>query len=413
MTSLTPISLTKQPAGPTKEEIAVNRAPQRKLRLLGRLRSKAPLPDRAKRRAVRGIMRDRDLVLAGVMEQLARNGHPVGGENGPTAKEVVEIASVLDLRAPTKERVRLINVLRRNGKFRWVHAFDILEATRQRLLHEIARAVTESHPNQFHVRGRTKLEGWLSEVLPTAQVVITTDIPDCFNRILSDAVGRGLPFSGRVMKAALLDTKSRATPLKSKLKSYLPETEAINCSNEQNTVPMSSPQRGIPQGSALAQDVSDALIKEVLEAVEASASGVHAAAWGDNLIFVLNDGSALASVKNALMSAVQARFGADVIGELIDRITVSAPKASFLFCGRRYRLTKGKLQAMTPQDRIDNFGVRLEQKIADALESGDPTTAIRSLRGWLSQNRDCPRSRKASLGFAAEIGSLFGAKHLA
>ncbi|MFN3778532.1 MAG: hypothetical protein ACK4SI_05980 [Brevundimonas aurantiaca] len=412
MSSLTYISLTKPTTGPTQAELAVQNAPKRKARRLNGLRAKSALPNHAKRRIVRGLLADRYLVLAGLMEELADRGRPVGTKEGPTAEEAVEMASNLDLRAPTKEPVHLVPTLRRNGKLRWVYTFGLLEAARQRLLHQVSRAAAESHPAQFNVRGRAQLETWFGAVLPNAQLVITTDIPDCFNRIRKDVVGSGLPFSGQVMKAALFDTKGRAKPLKPKLKSSPLKTEAIHCSNEQNTVPMSSPQRGIPQGSAFAQDVSDALIKEVLEAVEASASGVHAAAWGDNLIFVLKDASVLSQVQNALTSAVQARFGVDVIGELIDRIVERKATVPFFFCGRTYRFTKGKLRSTTPEDRIDNFGVRLEAKIADALQTGDPSPAVRSLSGWLSQNRDCPKVRKAALRFAAEITDLFGIKCL-
>lgn len=372
-----------------------------------RLQKLAMRSPRKAKKAIRQLLRDRDFILATGAEVHAKRGMKVGSKTGPSIDELILLASSLRLDCPTSEPVHLRTVLRRNGRERGVYRLGIREAVRQRALLQICRATTPAHPRQFGVcEGRKKLDGWLSHALPNAALVLTTDIPDCFNRIHRDAVECGLPLSRRATKAALFDPMDRAKPLVMKPTSSLGKTDAINCSTEQHTVAMSSPLRGIPQGAALAQHAADTMIKKVLEAVEASADGVHAGAWGDNLIVVIEDASAVSPVTHALTSTVQSLFGGDVIGELIQRMEHKPAKGPFQFAGSFYQIKGGKLRKRTPEDRIDNYTLRLDLKLADALHTGDYGPCWRSLRGWLAQHKDCPEARAAALMLSADIAAL-------
>jgi hypothetical protein len=304
--------------------------------------------------------------------------------------------------------VLLLPKERLNGKLRWVFSFGILEQTRSALLAKVAKMAWTPLPTQFGARGgRPALETWLSDLLPEAALVVTTDFPDCFNRIKRSAVEVGLPFPRRVTKAALFSPMDRAKPYLKKPKSNLPETDAIyNLSVDAVAESLPKGNVGVPQGAALAQVASDMLIKDTLIAVEAAVSGVRAGASGDNLIFILKDASQLASLKEALTSEASQRFSDHVIGGLSERIVAIPANKAFRFCGGTYRMKNGKLTRTTSQDRRENYALRFEQKLGAVKAQQDFQKLMESLKSWSAQQGACFQSKALAIELAALLGEM-------
>lgn len=379
------------------------RTTERSLARIRVLRAKSP---RSSRRYIRQALSSPALVLPVLVDQVQRALKKKYIKEMPSSAELLAVAAAIDVWATTDERVVMLPKDRLNGKLRWVFSFGIIEQTRSALLAKVAKASWTPLPTQFGTKGgRPALEAWLSELLPQADLVLTTDIPDCFNRIRRTAVEDGLPFPGRVTKAALFSPMDRAKPYLKKPKSNLPETDAIY--NHMVDAVAESPPKGnvgVPQGAALAQVASDMLIKDILIAVVASAPGVHAGASGDNLIFILEDASQLAPLKQALTSEVLTRFSDHVISGLTERIAVTAADKPFRFCGGTYRLSHGKLRRTTSEDRLKNYALRFECKLSQAKTQKDILALKVSLLSWASQQGSCFKSKMLTVELAHILG---------
>ena len=169
---------------------------------------------------------------------------------------------------------------------------------------------------------------------------------------------------------------------------------------------LGSPGRGLPTGAALSAEASDTLIQTVLEAAEAAAPGVRAGAHSDNLIFVLGDASARASVINAVTSSVAAHFGFDVIDELTRRTVTSKPGSWFQFCGVEYRTRKGKLQRRTAEARIENFRLRIAMRLSEARTPKDFERIKNSIRGWSRREQHSTKAFAAALDLTEDWAQL-------
>ena len=158
---------------------------------------------------------------------------------------------------------------RMNGVPRYTYSRGVRGYAIELLAKDVAEIMVHVHPNQFIVkgRGRPKLEEWLAAVLPGAAVVITTDIPSCFESIKRSSVVSVLPLPWKVTRAILFDPKDRAIFLKGSSQGYNPMDDTLISE-------VSSPGEGIPQGSALATLAAEAVMKRIIDAVEAVGDGV-------------------------------------------------------------------------------------------------------------------------------------------
>ena len=140
----------------------------------------------------------------------------------------------------------------------------------------------------------------------------------------------------------------------------------------------------------MAQLASDIEIDKVLRAVAAVHGSVHVAAFSDNLIFLLEDAGWLGSVKAALTNATTKQFGSDVTTALVPRMRCDKP-TSFVFCRRRYCWKKGKLNKSLPDGWIDEFSIRLMERMRDAYHAASSAELDRceqSIRGFIRQHHD-------------------------
>lgn len=376
---------------------------QRRMAALGRLALASP---RRAKRSARDILVQPDIIAATLLAQLKKMGVAVGGADGVSAEEIIGLSGRLDIWSPTSEFVAKLPKPRANGGTRWVHRLGLLESTRQRLLREVAAKLVALHPNQFMLNGGPPaLDRWLRVRLPFAQAIITTDIPSCHDTIKWSCVADGLPLPRRVMEVALRAPMARAKPLVPGPKGKEIPLKKDHPYYEDYIVGASSSIRGIPSGAALSSIASEVVIKKVLDAAEAAAPGVFAGALSDNLIFLLTEASNETSVFDAVASAVNANFGLDVLDELARRKTVTQAGDWFFYCGHLYRWNDGVLDKRTEEQRIENFALRTEVKLAEAASPADKDHIRSSIAGWASQQMHSRLAIRTALELAEKLGA--------
>lgn len=315
------------------------------------------------------------------------------------ALAIVEAADYVDPWMPAAERAKAFPREKMDGGVRYVFSFGIVDYARQLLIRDLAAALTSHEPTQFmSAGGRPRLEEWLRVELPAARSVITTDIPSCFDRVLREAVDVGLPLPRRVKEEVLYRPMDRAIYLEKTPQGLTPMKETV--------AQMSSPKRGIPQGSAASSVASERVIARIIRRIEAVSADARVATFGDNLIILLRDPDIEQSVYDALFSEVEACFGPELIGELIRRTKVGPATRFFSFAGRDYRRQGRSLKVRLSEKRIDKFVIATGLKIEAARMMKDRqklVAADRSLQAWLRQNIQFPGALDQALTLAAQI----------
>lgn len=352
------------------------------------------------KRLARVVLSDPMVILATFAECLKKRGVKIGGRGGESYLQVAEYGLSIDLWKQSDQPAILREQMCRNGKLSWVHSLGLMDATRNKLALEIAERTVAPHPRQFIRNGGIPaFEKWLSANLDQSTAVITTDIPDCFGNIRRSLASAGLLLPEWVSKRAMFDPMDHAIALIPNAKGKL-----IPANTKDHIVAVSSAKRGIPKGAALSAVASEAVLKIVLEAVEASAPGVTAASIGDNLIFLLEDASAVSPVENALTLSVAKCFGMDVIAELTRRNSLSGTNQWFSFCGRSYREKNGELQVRTEEARIDNYMIKFEVTLGDAQTERDFERLESSVRGWTASHRHSSKVLMEGISAAILLG---------
>lgn len=266
--------------------------------------------------------------------------------------------------------------------FRWLHRHGLFQYALELLAADAAEAGAGVIETQFIKKGGIpKAQKWFQERLGSTSLVVTVDIPRCFDAIFRSSLVDNLHLPRWVVQRVLFDPMDKATYLYPGLVGQ----KAGPCP----IAGVSSPVRGIPQGSALSQLASESVIALVLKAVREVAPGVHVASQGDNLVFLLEDESCKVPVLSALTSSVAAHFGKDVLGELTRRITCVAPRDGFWFCRRFYQWKKGALDIKLPEDWIIAFELKTLARVQKAMANkapGELESVERSIKGWMRQS---------------------------
>lgn len=271
-----------------------------------------------------------------------------------------------------------------DGKIRRVFRSGLVDYAAQLLVRDAACALTRPEPAQFMSDGGLpQFEQWLRAELPASHLVITTDIPSCFDRVLRDAVVDGLPLPGKVMEEVLFRPMDRAV--------YLERTPSGGLApiHKETVAQVSSSKRGIPQGSAASSVASERVIGRIVRRVQATSPDVSVATYGDNLIILLRDAAAKQLVIHALTSEVEACFGHDVINELTLRTRIRKPNAWFTFCGRDYKQSGSKLGVRISADRILHFGTKAMIDADDAISAKDRAHLLKidqRVADWIRRN---------------------------
>jgi len=337
-----PASGTANASGNMAESI-VRRSCKRRQQKLSRLQALAKTNPRKAKALSRRYFASKSVRIAGAYDAWRRLApKPVKDQVIPY-DEIVEAGLSLDMWNATEEPVFLRPKDRFNGRKRYFPILQLREKARDRIAYDVAKVLAELHPNQFMTRGPAHLHAWLEEHLPKGATVITTDIPSCHDTIRRSSVMRDVPLPGHVLKAVLMDTKERAVHL---VKEPKGGSTVLVPSSGDNTSPFvdAGPScRGILTGAALAIYASELVIKNILVAAESAAPGVHAAAWGDNLIIILEDASVAALVYAAVEYAVADNFGMDVLDGLARRKHETDLPDEFYYCGQWYLMKAGKL----------------------------------------------------------------------
>lgn len=264
-----------------------------------------------------------------------------------------------------------------NG-YRLIHKLPLLLKAADKLAANAAGALVRLKGKQFNEKqkGMAKMNDWLAAELLEASIVVTVDIPGCFDVVRRKSLEDSLPLPKQVVKARLFDIMDNAKRLP-----CIHEGTTLTNTHDVGT---SVAKRGVPQGSALAQLAADIEIDKLLCAIEAVSQSVKAAAFGDNLIVLLKDTSELGSVEAALASATSKIFGADVSAALVHRIERQKP-TSFYFCRRNYRRVKGKLVVSLPDNFLDDFVIKSMVQIYDAWSARSDASLAkckRSIEGF-------------------------------
>lgn len=396
----------KSPHDPAAQEAArrrVKRCLKRKARLLNELSQATAKSSREGQRKRRQILGDRDVAIAAVAEAVQKHWAGPKGEKFNFV-DLIAHAEQLDFWKASDELVLMKPILKGDGEHRWVFQLDTLEAARSRLLLQVLARTTKLHPWQFIRQGGIPaLEAWLQKSLGGSSWVITTDVPRCFDSLLRGSVDDGHPLPGAVMKAGLYDPMDRAVPLvagpngKLVLDHHHPSKDHF--------VSLSSDKRGIPQGASLSSLVSELVIKNVLQAVEASSEGVLAASYGDNLIILLSDTSDRAIVRAALTSSVAEHFGQDVLSELNGRYQLYASNKAFSVCGRTYRFADGALHRRTLPEREERYLLKLAMRIGESKTEKQLLRARQSVVAWIGGSTHSHAAKMEAVEHLMEIGS--------
>ena len=360
--------------------------------------AQAPTPRRA-RRLSRRYMRSPSARLACLAMAAERRFKSVKKAN-EVAVSLVECLELVNVWAPAFERAKAFPKEKFGGGLRWVFNFGVLDHARQRLVMDVATALTRHEPTQFmSAGGQRGFEEWLNEEIGQAEVVITTDIPKCFNRVLRDAIADGLPLPGRVREEVLFRPMDKAL--------YLKKTPGgLTPMSREEVAQVSSPKRGIPQGSAASSVASERVIGRIIRRVEAVSPDARIATYGDNLIILLRDPGIEQLVLHALTSEVEACFGADAIRELTRRTEIGAATKWFSFSGRDYRRKSQTLKVRLDAKRIGKFVGKRAVDIDDAIRAKDRKRLLsldRSIQAWIRQTVQFPGALDEGLTLAAMI----------
>jgi hypothetical protein len=309
------------------------------------------------------------------------------------ALEIVNTARDLHAWKHSAETATSWLKLKSNGTdSRLIHSLKFRQTALDKLAARAGRATAQLLPTQFNRKGggSRKFEQWLTEKLPSVDKIMTVDIPSCFDVIARSSVEVSLLLPKQVVEAAMFHVMDHAKLLPGVLMGITPiDTHAVGTS---------ATKRRVPQGSALAQLASDIEIDRVLRSVAAVHESVHVAAYGDNLIFLLDDASWVGSVRDALTSSVTKQFGSDATTALVHRIRCDAP-SHFEFCRRIYRWKNDALQKKLPRGYIDEFETRAMIAQQDAF-------GLKSLKGL-------NRCEASIMGFAGSHSEVKGTLQVA
>lgn len=336
--------------------------------------------DRYAKRLARLVWMSDDAVLAGLAMQLKSVGDwPVTAKK---AGSMIQVARSLSPMKNTMEVTKHVEKETFDQKSRWVYKIGFKRQAIARMLHRVARAVVEVHPDQFTYNGGPpSIEPWIKANLADVALVLTTDIPSCFDRVSRKSLDQGSPFSGAVMTSQLYDPMDQA-------KTYVPAKSDPNKlvpSGDVKAAFKSSGKRGNPQGSALAAIATEIVIKKVLQAVQTACPGTRTSAYSDNLLFGLKSEADRSSVVAALKSSFAEHFGEDGLSELLSRLREGPPQEQFRFCGRRFKFHKGKLRTALSEDAGEKHLANLWARIEKISSVVDYKKAVQSHAGWFQQ----------------------------
>ena len=309
---------------------------------------------------------------------------------------LVEQAQTLQTWNGNDEKVVAFSLEHSTGKARWVFASRTKRFALELIAARAAKALVKLAPTQFITQGGIPVfENWLEATLPDCVMVITTDIPSCFDTIKRSCVEAALPISRKVTKELLFKSKEQAVFL-------TPAPQGMVTLPEEHVAKVCSRTRGISQGSPPGTIAAEAVISSIVHSIGLVGESVFPATINDNLVVLLKDEKLQGAVIHALTSGVLNNFGPDVIPELTRRIIISTPIQGFDFCGRTYKLRQGQVKKSILQGRIDRFDIKTRVAISDARASKDAlklTRIRRSIYGWLRQSMLHPQA----LEIAAEL----------
>lgn len=370
----------------------------------------ATAPDIASARSLIRHCRQRNDTMLQAVAQLKTRGHPgqarrlsrryldsysarlhalarayrrrVGSIQKASDEDVLELIAAADEMSawrPTGEKAVAYQKPKRGGGFRWVHKHGLFQYALELLTADVASRLADLLPTQFMFNGGLpKLRSWLEDNLPSTALVLTVDIPRCFDTVSRSSLADDLFLPERVVKRVLFDPMDFATYLYPGPMGNIPKPGPI--------AKGSSAMRGIPQGSALSQVAADVAIAAVMRAISDVHPSVRVASHGDNLIVLMGDTSWKASVIAALTSGVAEHFGTDVSAELPCRISCTSPAAGFAFCRRRYTYKNACMQIRLPTDWIAEYVAKTQMRIERAFSIKQPKewdSIERSIKGWL------------------------------
>lgn len=379
-----------------KAEAIIRRSCKRRQQKLSRLQALAKINFRKAKSLARRYFASKSVRIAGAYDAWRRIEKPEKGQMIPY-EAIIEAGLALDMWNASDEPIFLRSKERLNGRKRYFPVLQVREKARDRIAFDVAKVLAELHPNQFMTRGSEHLNAWLEEHLPKGAMVITTDIPSCHDTIRRSSVVRDVPLPGHVLKAVLMDTKERAVHL---VKEPKGGSTVLVPSSGDHTSPFvdAGPScRGILTGAALAIYASELVIKNILVAAESAAPGVHAAAWGDNLIIILEDASVAALVYAAVEYAVASNFGMDVLDGLARRKQETHLPGEFYYCGQWYEMKSDKLVRRIDANRSDAAMLKVGMMISDMKSKDDLEKIRRTIIGYVISCRHDPKTLKEYL----------------
>lgn len=376
---------------------------KRRQQHLTKLQALAKTSPRKAKNYARFYLRSRSVKIAGAYDAWRRMEKPENGTPIPYT-QIFAAAGALDMWNSSSEPVFLRPKDRLNERKRYIPIRGIIERARDIIAYEAAKPLMTFHPNQFGRQGLNKLHAWLEATLPKGAVVITTDIPSCYDTIKRSSVMRDMPLPKHVMKAVLTDTKERAVHLVKEPKGGSTVLAPLSGDTHPSFVDAGPSCRGILTGAALASLASDSVIRNVLIAAEESAHGVHAAAWGDNLIVIVEDAKDAARVFAAIEYAVAQNFGMDVVDGLARRKKETELPEPFFFCGQWYSMAGTKLTYKTDSSRTEAAMLKLSMLVSDAKTEKDFEKIERTMIGYAVANRHMPGIIAQYMRAAIEVG---------
>ena len=398
-----------QPTCPDNPEriLELLRACQRRraemIRVLRRVKTQKG--HRAAKRLSRRYLRSFSARLARMARAMMRRKVALDGTDPQALHDLVKLTSQVDPWRRQPDRAVAIPREKMNGERRWVYRLSLIPYANDQLAHDVLQALADLEPTQFITQGsRPALEEWLEAELPHFQLVLTTDIPACFDSVLRYATEPSLPLPRKVQHEVLHGTKDRALFMDRGLRGPMLLSPAA-------VAKVTSLERGYAQGAASAAVASEIAIGGLLRAVHSVSSGVRGASMGDNLIVGLRDASDLGSARHALLSSAGKFFGQDVIGELTRRTRVQKIDQWISFCGRDYRVTAGKLRSRVDPHRAGKFGLRLMPDFERAIRTGseaDVQRIVRRAMGYALQNLEHPAAVQEAMETLIHAARLFG-----
>lgn len=387
-----------------KAEAIVKRSCKCRQQKLSRLQALAKTQPRKAKGLSRRYFASKSVRIAGAYDAWRRLApKPVKDQVIPY-EGIIEAGLALDMWNASEEPVFLRPEERLNGRKRYFPILQLREKARDRIAYDVAKVLAELHPNQFMTRGSEHLNAWLENHLPKGALIITTDIPSCHDTIKRSSVMRDVPLPGHVLKAVLMDTKERAVHLVKEPKGG--STILVPSSGDHSSpfVDAGPSCRGILTGAALAIYASELVIKNILVAAESAAPGVHAAAWGDNLIIIFEDASVAALVYAAVEYAVAINFGMDVLDGLARRKQETALPGAFHYCGQWYQMKSGKLVRRVDADRSGAAMLKIGTMISEIKTKDDLDKIKRTMIGYLLAIRHDTKAMKEYLDDVISYG---------